>query len=696
MLTDTQKQDTSVVPSADAAGQPTPPPAPKFASVSPVQQKQPAQEPAVVSSSTIPDKVIPQNTNTYNNLSDKGTYVDSGGTMRHSDGSLVPAPIDAQNDNGVWKDATGQTYGAPPQYVTGDDPESQKINELIGSMKQSLDAGTKKQIDVIEQNHALLTSAQQGANDRATQGMTSALLNTGGKFAPADTSGRTLAETSLGLQKIAALDAQENSQLAAANKAQADGNQQLFDKALADVQATRTAKQAAAQKVIDKQTAAIDASQKQQEQASRDTAIADLVNQGISDPSKILDLLNVDNNGKLQGDFTADEVSKTLKSIANSTGAAGIKGLTGDVGNFYALKNTPGALPASILALPDDQQLAAYIGMVNLAKKGVSAASGGGATDPAASAVVGANVPVVGFDTVNGPNPQDQAAFLAALPGGEHGDMGTKIRGLTDYSISPSTFPTRLLKGQTGLTQADAVTLAKQFDPSYDEKQYATRAAMQKNIESGAYSQVINSANTLVRHLAELKTAQGNLPGSMSDEEKSRLQSLYGVPTSAGGRNLPFINNIKNRISNATGGSGVNNFVTARDAIGSEAAKIYKGTGAASESEIDSWKGTLSPDQSNEQIDGAIKMIVNLMAGKLSTISTNYQGVMGKSGDFQILTPQSVQVLKNLGIDPGEVDPTYHSATDIGNSSTLAGFLSSAPAPQGGTSSQTINWGAAQ
>lgn len=642
-----------------------------YASVTPVQNRQPATEPAVVSSSTIPD-TIAKNTQTLKDLSSKGTYVGQDGNLYHSDGSLVPAPAFAETGpNNTWN-AGGQQYGAEPNYTGGDesDPDTKQINDLLAGLKQSLDSSTKSQVDTIEQQHALLTGQQQDANTRAGASRQSALLASGSRYTPFDASGTMLAQTSYGLQAIAALDAQENAAISAAKKAQNDGDQQIADKAIGYVQQLRTQKQAAAQKLIDSQSTALQAQQKQQQQSIRDTGIADLVTQGMTDPAQILSTLNA--NG---GDYTADDVAGVLKQIATNTGAVGIKGLTGDVGNFYALKQTPGALPSSILALPDEQQLPAYISMVNEAKKGVvspatGAPSAGGAVAP--NDATGTNMPVVGFDQDNGPNKQDQVAFLDALPGGESGSQATLVRSLADYSINPNSIPTRQYKGVGGLTQADALALVKQYDPSYDEKQFATRAAMQKNVETGAYSQVINAANTLIAHLGELKKAQQQLPGGQ------------GGTTSAGvdlgsGRNMPFFNSLMNRGSQMFGGAGVNNFNTARGAIATEAARIYKGTGAPSESEITDWQKSLSADSSNEQINGAIKMISSLMAGKLSTLSQNYKGVMGKTGGFSILTPQSIKTLQGLAIDPSDLDPTYSPESDIGSSNSLQAFLQSAP-----------------
>jgi len=110
-------------------------------------------------------------------------------------------------------------------------------------------------------------------------------------------------------------------------------------------------------KAIDDARAAIKKEQDKIIQATRDTAIADLMNQGITDPKTILDLLNFDEGGNLIGNFTAEEVSKTLKSLAPEDD---LDKLSGATRNFYILKGR-GELPGNIASLPENQQLFAYL-----------------------------------------------------------------------------------------------------------------------------------------------------------------------------------------------------------------------------------------------------------------------------------------------------------------------------------------------
>lgn len=243
------------------------------------------------------------------------------------------------------------------------------------------------------------------------------------------------------------------------------------------------------------------------------------------------------------------------------------------------------------------------------------------------------SVAPVGTGANGAPSKSQQAAYLAQFTP----IVQSQIKGLATYQTNPASFPTRVAKGQSGLNRSQAIAMAQQYDPTYDEKQYASRAAMQKNVTSGQYSQTITAANTLVQHLAELEKLKGQLSNSP----------------------LGVLNAPMNALAGAVGSPVPNNFNITRDAIASEAAKIYKGTGSPAEKEIADWKNSVNANSSPAQIQGAINTITTLMAGKLSTLSDNYSTVMGQPAGFQILTDRNANTLKAMGVDPGSVDPTY-------------------------------------
>lgn len=253
----------------------------------------------------------------------------------------------------------------------------------------------------------------------------------------------------------------------------------------------------------------------------------------------------------------------------------------------------------------------------------------------------GNGLPTVAVSSTGTPDPVAQAQFLTQFSP----QVASLIQGVANYTINPSSIPTSKKQAMGGMTQSQIVALASQYNPNYDEKSYATRAAMQKNITSGQYSQTITSANTLVNHLAKLQADYNSLGNT----------GVFGFA----------LNPIKNTEMNALGSGKTTAVNTDIAAVASEAAKIYKGTGAATDQEITDWQNNLSVNSSPSQMKAAIDSMTELMGGKLSTLSDNYQQVMGQQGNFQILTDQSAKTLQSLGIDPSTVDPTY------GNSPTV-------------------------
>lgn len=285
-----------------------------------VASETPAKEPTVISSSTITDKVIPDLQKKADAYSQKGTYVGQDGATYYSDNSAVPAPTNAEYDptTKLWKDNSGSYVGAP-QLVNNEDedPAIGQINELLAGLKMSLDSSTFSQINAVHQQFDMLRQQQQEANARADKTRTTLNIKSGAaRYAPLDAAGTALAQTSYGLRQIQKLDADENSAIAQVRAAQQSGNFQLMSKAMDVVEATRKAKQDAAQKVADQLSAANAKMLEARTKASRDEAIADLVGQGITDPAKLLNSLNEYNDGtSTGGNFTLDEVKKALTNL---------------------------------------------------------------------------------------------------------------------------------------------------------------------------------------------------------------------------------------------------------------------------------------------------------------------------------------------------------------------------------------------
>ena len=92
--------------------------------------------------------------------------------------------------------------------------------------------------------------------------------------------------------------------------------------------------------------------EKQAIQSSRDNAVGDLLTQGITDPKQLLDYLNFYDDGTpTGGDFTAEEITKTIKNLMPELEDAKdpLEKFTGNVRDFLMLqRDYPQLLPPEI------------------------------------------------------------------------------------------------------------------------------------------------------------------------------------------------------------------------------------------------------------------------------------------------------------------------------------------------------------
>lgn len=270
-----------------------------------------------------------------------------------------------------------------------------------------------------------------------------------------------------------------------------------------------------------------------------------------------------------------------------------------------------------------------------------------------------ANLPQVSMTANNVPDPQAQAQFLASLPK----DVSTLVQGLANYTINPSTFATRLLKGAPGMTRADAISLAKQYDPTFDETQYASRQALRTNFESGKYSQNINSLNTAVGHLADIPT------------NFDKLGNGFLTPGNA----------IKNTIGGWFGFGAPTSAKTNINAAAGELASTFR-SGGATEAAI-SDLGNIDANSSPSQMKNYVQTSVNLLASRLNALQETYASGMGKAPASSFLSPTASTALSNLKNQGYDVnvkgvyftDPTAYVKADPKNQQALSTVRSQYP-----------------
>ncbi len=234
------------------------------------------------------------------------------------------------------------------------------------------------------------------------------------------------------------------------------------------------------------------------------------------------------------------------------------------------------------------------------------------------------SLPSVNMTASDVPNAKDQADFLASVPGGPTGEVATLVKGIADYSINPSSVPTRNYKGVGGLTQSQVVAMAKQYDPTFLQGDFANRQALKKRFQSGDYSQNINSLNTAIGHLTDLSSNFDKLDNT----------------------NFTPFNALNNKVKTAFGGGGVTSAGTNISAVMGELASTFKG-GGATDQEIKNL-GTLDVNSSPEQVKAFIETATQLLASRLDALQQTYQSGMGKAPDKSFLGTKQSDDLLNL------------------------------------------------
>ncbi len=249
-----------------------------------------------------------------------------------------------------------------------------------------------------------------------------------------------------------------------------------------------------------------------------------------------------------------------------------------------------------------------------------------GYTPPAADP---ANAPpVVSFGANGQPDPAAQDAFLKTLDP----QFANIVKGVANYELDPTKITT--LRGDQRQKLVEAV---KAYDPTYDGTQFGVRVGVRKDFTSGQSAINLKAANTLIGHLSELKKASEAL----------------------GNGSFPLLNAAGNTWKSQTGNAAPTTYGVAAQASADELAKVFKGGGASDVESIKGWQSKLDQNASPDQQQAAIREAVNLLESRVAALRDQYQAGTGKPADFSFLNEKSAKALKDLGIDPADVDPYY-------------------------------------
>lgn len=454
---------------------------------SPSAPSTPTSTSTVVSNAGLLDSTIPGNSSTLaSTLANTGVTVGADGLARYSDGSFAAAPAGTQPttdaDGNTTYSSGGVNYAIGPS--TSEDPAVQQIYDEINAQKAQTDSASLATIQNIEQQYSKLIEDQGKANDNE-QRQDSALLTMSGTNKTSDYSGIINGVVSNGLSKISDLSTKEQGLIAAAQVAQANGDEALLDKTISEQQTVNAQKQAAAQKLSDTITAYNQKISAEKTAATTQRNIATIIASGITDPSKILSTLVA------QGDTTTSLSDITDAISALNPNQASVL----DVMKTAASNGAPQSVLSQIgKATSEADALTAAGSYMQAVDKGLYSLK----TNPDGSTTV--------FNTATGQE------------GGSGSNSQSNVPDPSTFSITPGSvntgFPEIDAGGvinytSTGIPYVDTTNLSSQGKVQAAEvaKEYQTQTGKTLTIASSKIIPVLDAIDSARTDLSNIKTA---------------------------------------------------------------------------------------------------------------------------------------------------------------------------------------------
>lgn len=222
-------------------------------------------------------------------------------------------------------------------------------------------------------------------------------------------------------------------------------------------------------------------------------------------------------------------------------------------------------------------------------------------------------------------NPSQAATAGAGLTGDEYlktlpPGVAAQVKAMAEGKVQ---ITPRTLQSPQG---AAILQMAMQYEPGTDQTVYASRYATARDAASGKLAASNNALNTVTGHLA----------GLLDSAEKLKNTSF------------PWANTVKNAVLTNMGDPRVKEFNLNMIGVANELERAYRGAGG-SESDIKLWRESLTSASSPEQFRGVMAKGAEMLQSKLEANQAQYvQGMHGKPGDYQSITPKSAAALAKL------------------------------------------------
>lgn len=188
--------------------------------------------------------------------------------------------------------------------------------------------------------------------------------------------------------------------------------------------------------------------------------------------------------------------------------------------------------------------------------------------------------------------------FLATLGGPE---IQSYIKKVADYEIDPRTSSIK------GGKREQLLSAVAQYDPTYDQNSFGSRAKAIKDFSTGKQGDIVRSFDVAIDHLDTLKGAADALKNG----------------------NSRVFNELRNRWREQTGSELPTDFKALVPIVSGEIAKAVVGSQNAL-ADREELRAGLKAAASPEQLNGVITGYKALMAGQLKGLRKQYEDTTGK------------------------------------------------------------------
>lgn len=207
----------------------------------------------------------------------------------------------------------------------------------------------------------------------------------------------------------------------------------------------------------------------------------------------------------------------------------------------------------------------------------------------------------------------------------------SSIKGLLDYSINPNTYSIK------NNLRSQMIGLAKQIDPSYDQKQFPMRSKYANEFFTGPNGQAITSAKQTLYHLNELHDA---------------VQTMQNTGS-------PLLNAPINKWDQiAKGDPTVTDVNTNLTAVAEELTKAWAGSNNG-EARVAEWSKSLNSASSPQQWNAVFSKATKLLNDAIKARTSQYKTVMGTEPQG-LFSPEEQQIITKLSSLYGNNPVTFN------------------------------------